>query len=81
MSWMCCTRAGSVVRCVTQHMSPVPLQTRQAGYTALQETLWQRSQQRAAARSDPSSRAAFNKSLMEHLELTQGKLTPGWIPG
>eukprot|EP00878_Enallax_costatus_P019255 GHUV01020310.1.p1 GENE.GHUV01020310.1~~GHUV01020310.1.p1 ORF type:complete len:781 (+),score=290.42 GHUV01020310.1:1618-3960(+) len=57
------------------------VKTRHAGYTALQEALWQRSQQRAATRSDPAGRAAFNKTLMEHLDMTQSKLTPGWIPG
>lgn len=56
-------------------------QARHAGYTALQESLWQRSHDRAVARSDPAGRAALNKSLMQHLDTSHGKLAPGWIPG
>jgi hypothetical protein len=54
---------------------------RHAGFTALQESLWERSQTRAKARADPAASAAFNRSLLAHLVQQGGRLAPGWLPG
>lgn len=54
---------------------------RHAGYAALQQTLWQRSQDRAHARGEPAAAALFSKGLLLQLAQTGGRFQPGWIPG
>jgi hypothetical protein len=54
---------------------------RHAGYAALQQTLWQRSQDRVQARGEPAAAALFSKGLLQQLVHTEGKFHPGWIPG
>lgn len=49
-------------------------QVRQAGYTELQATLWQRSNERAAARTDPAAQVALSRGLMQALDLAHGQL-------
>jgi hypothetical protein len=54
---------------------------RHAGYTSLQAELWQRSTDRAAARSEAAAAAELSRGLMSHLEEVRGKLAPAWSPG
>ncbi|WIA28068.1 hypothetical protein OEZ86_010653 [Tetradesmus obliquus] len=57
------------------------VKVRHAGYTALQSTLWQRSQARAVARGAAEGRAQLSSGLMDSLDAVRGRLAPGWIPG
>lgn len=54
---------------------------RHAGYSALQQTLRQRSQDRAAARGEAGTGAHFSRSLMQQLGQAGGRFPGGWIPG
>jgi hypothetical protein len=54
---------------------------RHAGYAALQQTLWGRSQDRARARGEPAAAALLSKGLLLQLAQSGGRFQPGWIPG
>jgi hypothetical protein len=70
---------GSSSPVITWHNDFVGV--RQAGYAGLQQTLWQRSQDRARARGEPAAGALFSNGLLQQLDQAGGRFMPGWIPG